>query len=234
MNSMQTGDADQWTLNVSTVMALFAILVCYPAWRMAVAYFDLFPGGDGRESWWALWTVILVGHWFVAAVCAGAITSEQGGWRSIGLDVRLFIRGRYLWLTIILVAAVAAYLAPQYLYGETTPERMMSHPLGPVSEAERIFWIAMAITAGVVEEIVYRGYALTRLKKILGAPAAIILSVAAFALMHGPSAFQLPFLALYVVSGLLFSGLFIAFGYRRLEWLILFHILLDIGLVAAP
>lgn len=234
MNSMQAGEADRWTPKLSTVLALFTVLLGYPAWRMAVAYLDLFPGGGGRESWWALWAVILVGHWFAAAICAAAIASERGGWRSIGLDVGLFIRGRYLWLAIILVAAVAAYMAPQYLYGETSPERMMSHPLGPVSGAERIFWIAMAITAGVVEEIVYRGYALTRLRKFLGLPAAIILSVAAFALMHGPSAFQPPFLALYVVSGLLFSGLFIAFGYRRLEWLILLHILLDIGLVAAP
>lgn len=231
---MQIAESDQWTPKLSTILALLAVLVGYPAWRMAVAYFDLLPGATGREGWWALWAVILVGHWLVAAICAAAIASERAGWRSIGLDVGLFIRGRYMWLAIILVAAVTAYLAPQYLYGETTPERMMSHPLGPVSEAERIFWIAMAITAGVVEEIVYRGYALTRLRKILGVPTAIILSVAAFALMHGPSAFQLPFLALYVVSGLLFSGLFVAFGYRRLEWLILLHIFLDIGLVAAP
>jgi membrane protease YdiL (CAAX protease family) len=62
----------------------------------------------------------------------------------------------------------------------------------------------------------------------------VIASVAAFALMHGPSAFMAPLLALYLVSGAAFALLFLWMKSSRLEILIVAHTALDLVLVAAP
>ena len=178
--------------------------------------------------------MVLIGHWLCAAVVAAAIASEKGGWKSIGLDWTIFIRLRFVFLAVLFAAIAAAIVAPGYHYDGAPPEKMLSHPLGPVTAAQRVFWIGMAVTAGIVEEILFRGYAITRLRRIAGSPIALLLSIAAFALMHGPSVFFPQLLALYVVSGAIFSGVFLLMGMRRLEILILVHILLDLLLILAP
>ncbi len=222
-----------WTTTFFTPIALALLLIGYPAFRMAVAYGDLFPASDAAQ-WWNLWGVVLVGHWICAAIVLTAIAGERATLASIGLDVGVFIRRRALFLIVLVFAAGAAIYAPGYFYGETLPSEMRSHPLGPVTSAQRFFWIAMAVTAGFVEEIVFRGYAITRLRRFVGLPAAMAISIAAFALMHGPSAFIPQFAALYLFSGSLFAGLFILMKSRRLEILIIVHIALDMLLVSAP
>ena len=134
----------------------------------------------------------------------------------------------------LVVACVVAWLAPGLLYGGDLPERMQSHPLGPVTSAQRVFWVAMALTAGFVEELVYRGYAITRLRRLVGLPVAFALALASFALIHGPSAFVAPSLTLYLVSGTIFTLLFLRWRCARLEQLIVVHAALDLLLVALP
>ncbi len=223
-----------WQPTTATFFALVTVLVAYPAIRVAIPYLNLFPAAGGREWWWGLWSSIFVGHWICVAICAAAISSEKGRWASIGFDWKLFIRGRYVFILIVILAVAVAYYAPTYFYDDTLPERMRSHPLGPVSSAERMFWIAMAVTAGVAEEIMYRGYAITRLRRIVGLPIAVAIPAISFALMHGPSAFIPQFLGLYIFSALLFTAAFLFLGSRRLEWIILLHITVDLALIAAP
>lgn len=233
-NSESDQTAPSWSPGAATIFALAIVLLIYPAFRMAVAYFDLFSADAMGGNWWELWSVILIGHWLCAGFVCAAIASERGGFSSIGLDVGFFVRRRWPLLLIIVAALLIAYFAPGYFYGDELPERMRSHPLGPVSASQRVFWVGMAITAGVTEELLYRGYALTRLRRLVGLPLAFILSVAGFALMHGPSAFIPEFLALYVVSGVIFAGLFLWFKMRRLELFIVGHAALDLLLVASP
>ena len=223
-----------FTTTWATLLALFATLLLYPLFRMAVAYWDLFPSAGPEIHWWNLWSVIFIGHWMCVAIILAAISSEGANLKSIGLDISVFIKRRWILLFLIIAAAGIAFYAPQYFYGDQLPERMRSHPLGPVTSAQRIFWIAMAITAGFVEELVYRGYALTRLRRFFGLPLAILISLISFTLMHGPSALMPEFAALYIVAGLIFTSLFILMKSRRLEALILLHIGVDLALIAAP
>jgi len=229
-NSKLGCDESRWKTSFVTIPALLLLLIGYPAFRMGVAYFDVFAPSD----WWGIWSIVLVGHWLCAAIVFAAIRNEKSTAASIGLNLRLFVQQRWVFIAILLAVAVVAIFAPSYFYGENIPETMQSHPLGPVSSTQRFFWIAMAVSAGFVEEIVFRGYAITRLRRFIGLPAAVLISTASFALMHGPSAFILPLTALYVVSGLLFSIAFLLMRSRRLEILIVVHAAIDMALIAAP
>lgn len=221
-------------MSALTIIALALVLIGYPAFRMAIAYLEWFQGPSGDSEWWVLWGVILVGHWLCAALVLAAIASERATLKSIGLNTRIFVRGRLVFLIVLILAIAAALYAPGYFYGDDLPDRMQSHPLGPVSSAQRLFWILIAVTAGFVEEIVFRGYALTRLPRLFGIPFAILISIISFSLMHGPSALIPQFAALYLISGAIFAFAFLLMKSRRLEILIIAHTLIDLVIVAAP
>jgi len=138
----------QWSVSATTIVALLLVLAGYPAFRMATAYLEVFSGLNSTGDWWSLWGVVMTGHWLLSAVVLVAIASERANLKSIGLDVSLFINGRLFFLALLFLAAGVAIFAPTYFYGATIPDQMRSHPLGPVTNAQRFFWIAMAVTAG--------------------------------------------------------------------------------------
>jgi membrane protease YdiL (CAAX protease family) len=56
----------------------------------------------------------------------------------------------------------------------------------PANVTERLVWIAVAVSVGFAEEIVYRGYLLAQLSAFTGSPAAgVVLQAALFGLAHG-------------------------------------------------
>lgn len=221
-------------LNTRTWVALAVVILVYPAVRFALPYLDAGALLETRSDWWRLWTGVLIGHWLCFAICARAISSDPDRWMSVGLDWRWFVNHKYPFLIALALLVAAAVLIPAYFYGETPPPAMRSHPLGPVTAAERLFWIGIAISAGLVEEVLYRGFAITRLKRVANLPIAIIVATAAFAFMHGPSALEPSYLSIYVISALVFSGVFIWLRCRRLHWLILVHTAADMTLIVAP
>jgi membrane protease YdiL (CAAX protease family) len=106
--------------------------------------------------------------------------------------------------------------------------------IAPVSTAERLAMIFIAITAGVTEEVLFRGFAFTRLMRVarniwLVLPVTLISFVYLHGSPRGPEQF-----VTYLMAGLGFSVPFILMKFRRLEVLILIHFLIDAGMVIAP
>lgn len=95
------------------------------------------------------------------------------------------------------------------------------------------FRVVAVLGAGVVEETVFHGYALTRLGALLGSPwAAAGVVVPVFALVHYPLWGPGPVLT-FLVSGAVGAALFV--WSRDLLALIVCHVLVDgMGLVIAP
>jgi len=232
---LDIGKSDNsWKLNSATYVALLAVMFGYPMFRMAVAYTDIFPIFGETGNWWTLWGGIFIGHWVLVAIVLGVVGLERGGLASIGFNASWMAKRAKGLAIVLVVFGIAAVLMPSIYYGDDVPSTMGSHPLGPVTVGQRLFWIVMAVTAGFAEEVAYRGYAITRLRRITNLPIAIVLSIAAFAFMHGPSVFIPELASLYVISGLAFSVAFILLKSRRLELLILVHAFLDLVLVTLP
>jgi membrane protease YdiL (CAAX protease family) len=100
----------------------------------------------------------------------------------------------------------------------------------PFTLPERCFFVFMALSAGICEEIVYRGYAISALQA-RGSRTwqALVLAAISFVLMHGiASLFLFPFL---FVVGLVYGGLFL--WRRNLTPLIWLHTLFDLMAVMA-
>jgi membrane protease YdiL (CAAX protease family) len=104
--------------------------------------------------------------------------------------------------------------------------------LVPVSPHERLLWIVVAISAGVCEEIVFRGWLLSTMHGVLHLQGATLLLVAAilFGLAHSYQGVSGMLLTAF--AGALFCGLYVATGSLLMP--ILLHILIDVRFAVLP
>lgn len=153
-------------------------------------------------------------------------------WKDIGLDVSWFSRNRKWLIPYVLFFLVAAVLAPGFLYGEDIPNQGQIIPITAVSWSERLFFVFVSMTAGICEEITFRGIGLTFFSKVLRNKwiPAVVTSLC-FVFIHGPFRDWVWF-SQYFVIGLLFAIGFLAPKRPRLEILILIHFTVDASLAA--
>jgi membrane protease YdiL (CAAX protease family) len=224
-------------IDVYTFIALFVSLVVYPliycSGIMGEIITPIFTE-NSRTHWWYFWLANMVFHWIPFALIWLALRKNGESWQSIGLDWAWFAKHK-LWLGLLVaVLAVASFVMPGVLYGQTLPVISDTIFMAPVSSFERLFIIFGAFTAALTEEVIFRGFALTRLKRVVKSPwLALPVSVVSFLFIHGmPRSVEA--LTSYTIAGLAFGVPFILMGLKRLEILILIHFLIDASMVFAP
>ena len=104
--------------------------------------------------------------------------------------------------------------------------------LVPTTARERLLWVAVAVSAGICEEIVFRGWLLSTLHGSLRFEGAALILAAAvlFGLAHSYQG--ITGMVLTALAGLLFCGLYVATG--SLVWPILLHIVVDVRFAVLP
>ena len=222
----------QKPLSLLTGAVLALTLVGYPAVRsLQLLRFD---HTGTRWDWWSFCAEILIGHWLSFALIALALYRAREPWSSVGIDWGWFWRRRFWFFACFAFLVAGALLAPSMHYGEVFPARARLSPFAPVSTSERLMWILMSVTAGVAEEVIFRGFAFTRLHRIVANPWWILpLTIISFVFLHGwPSNWML--VLNYVTPGLLLGASFILLRFRRLEILIAIHFLVDAVIVWTP
>ena len=100
--------------------------------------------------------------------------------------------GPRFWIGLVAAAALAIMWRRMFLAAmndEAGRERLISQlnavrPLPPSSVGELRYFTALSITAGICEEVLFRGYLIWYLTVYVGLPAASVLSGVAFGLGH--------------------------------------------------
>lgn len=137
------------------------------------------------------------------------------------------------WLGVAIVIATGALLAVQTVTLWNDPEKLANvrrqlgelRDLLPRGTREQRWWIAMSITVGVCEELLYRGYLIAVLDVFLELWQSVLLSTVAFGLIHiyqGRSG-----ILKTGAFGLVLAGLFLLTG--SLWAPILIHMVMDIA-----
>lgn len=209
--------------------ALLLVLVVFPAMQLVfvprLPFLRTFTE-PGRGDWWALVLWTMAWEWSLLAFAVLALRRGGRGLASVGfLEIG---RREALWGGATL--AVAALFLLAVPPGARSGAGLVWYvPHGP---AERAVWVLVALTAGVCEETLFRGLAITELRRRTGSVvAAVLLSTAAFALIHGagqPAAD----LARRAAVGLLFAGLFLWRG--DLRGPVFIHFLVDVAVLYLP
>jgi membrane protease YdiL (CAAX protease family) len=175
----------------------------------------------GQLALWSLFAAILAIVLLWERQPLASLWLRPLGWRSLALGVLFAALQMYL---VFPVRMRLLELSGLPGFGDAA-EKLLALPLW--------FRILAVIGAGVVEETVFHGYALTRLGALLGSyRAAALLVVPAFALVHYPL-WGAGAVLTFLVSGAVAAALFV--WSRNLTALIVCHVLVDgMGLVIAP
>jgi membrane protease YdiL (CAAX protease family) len=127
---------------------------------------------------WAFTALVLL-HWM----------REERAWSGMLLGLPVHLR---FWTTLAAGGAAAAFLAwqRQSLLEDPESRREVARQLGavepilPRTPAELRWFAAVSVTAGICEEILYRGFILAYLRVLVPLPAAVILSAVLFGMAH--------------------------------------------------
>jgi membrane protease YdiL (CAAX protease family) len=189
---------------------------------------------NSRYHWWLFWIANLVFHWTPFYLIYLALKKNGENFQSVGLDLMFFHRYKWWLLGIIVVLVGASILTPKLIYDGDLPFISKTVFMGPITTPERLFVIIGAFTAAYTEEIIFRGFAITRLSKFFKTPwIPLLVSIISFLFIHGtPRSYEMA--ANYIFAGLAFGLSFIFMKMRRLEILILIHFFIDASLVFAP
>jgi hypothetical protein len=161
-----------------------------------------------RTGWYSFWGALLIIEWIGFCLCLWALRSEGHASREIGLYSRR-LRLYLLLFTIAVLAFSALFVAKGLHWIPSRPAD--PHSLfSTLTTAERFFWLAMLITGGVCEETMFRGFAITYLRRLVPSTwLAVLLATLAFAYMHGGSHQALvPFLTRFAL-GLVYAGVYL-------------------------
>jgi membrane protease YdiL (CAAX protease family) len=150
---------------------------------------------------WLLFAFVLLGV-RRAGVSVHAVLGERWrSWRELLRDIGI---AAAFWVVSIPVLAALGWLLRVAGHGRDMKFMM------PVHDSELVAWIALSITAGICEETIFRGYLQRQfLAMTKNAPAAIVLSAAAFGGAHAYQGIRM------VILISLFGAMFGTLAYWR-------------------
>ena len=209
---------------------VWAVLVGFPLLYLANSFtpwsLGLFRYGD--RSWYVPFMAsILVLHWATTIYTVGLIYRAGGTLADIGLKLTP-LRVVAVLATFVAVGAGLLYLRTTWPIPSEPPSDWMN--LYPFTWSERVLMLFVSCTAGICEEIIYRGFAI-RVLQARGTRTvwAVLLAGISFALIHGlAGVFLLP---LYLLSAAIFSAIFLWRG--SLLTVIVIHALFEMQMVLA-
>ncbi|MFH1372772.1 MAG: type II CAAX endopeptidase family protein [bacterium] len=197
-----------------TWLTLFVLLILYPALSVLSAEdpATLF-GNMSNQMLMVMLVSTIILQWCLFLLIYLTCLREQTG--LIGLGLRRFTPRDIAWgVSLLLVAfLILAFLSWLLgLLGLPLPGEISM--LIPTDTVGRVIWVAVSISAGVCEEVAFRGYLMTRLRligKFKSWTVPVIVSSVAFGACH--YSYQgLPGLILITVYGLLLALLFVRTG----------------------
>jgi membrane protease YdiL (CAAX protease family) len=234
-------------LDKYTIFALIICLVVYPVLYSNDFFGSLFLpmlpsewtsslySRDERVGWWYFIASNLFYHWIPFLFVWYALVKNNESWHSVGVDWSWFVRYKFLFISLVVVLVLSAFIVPHIYYEGELPTRSQAGFVGPISTLERLAAIiVLAFTASVTEEVIFRGFALTRLKRFVSNPWFILPVIAvSFVFIHGEIR-SIGLTLNYLIFSLIFGAIFIVLRFKRLETLILIHFLINASLVFVP
>lgn len=218
-----------------TLHTLFIVAICIllplaevPRWRRLRSNSTSAARlGHYREVIVLLWLLAAAAVWLAAPASLLAAPRNMGGmaWLTGSAALRWLVQGGALLLVAVMTAhalrsLVNAEVQRQYAVAAQPLQFML-----PVGARERRWWVLVAVSAGVCEELVYRGFVLSYFgEQGFGLAGAWLLSTAAFGLAHAYQGLG-GILRTAVVGGLL--GL-VAIASGHLALAMLLHAVIDL------
>lgn len=233
---------DKYTI-IALVIGLFVYPVLYSNDLFSSLFLPLLPdewtsslySRDGRAGWWYFIVSNFFYHWMPFLFVWYALVKNNESWCTVGVNWSWFTRYKFIFIAAIAILIISAFIVPTIYYGSELPTRSQAGFIGPISTLERLAAIVvLAFTAAITEEIIFRGFALTRLSRIVKNPWFILPLIAiSFVFIHGEIR-SVGQTVNYLIFSIIFGSFFILLKFKRLEILIVIHFLINASLVFVP
>jgi membrane protease YdiL (CAAX protease family) len=171
-------------------LLMFLLIAVVPVWAV-VEYRRLLRSlqRGRREARLRAYWLTIVWEWLFSL---GIVIHWMSSGRSLS-ELGLGVQPGPGWMVgngLVLVGSV--FFIAQTFVLLRDPERLVElkaqlepvRPMLPHDDREAAWFNVLAVTAGICEELMYRGFLLTLLKSVLGAPAAVLISSIAFGFGH--------------------------------------------------
>lgn len=206
------------------------VLVGFPALYIVNSFLpwslNLFGWGD--RSWYLPFLAsVFVLHWLTTITMIVLVYRAGGTFNDLGLKLST---GRILMAAAVFVAFGGALLWLRTTWPLPSEPPGNWQALYPFTWTERVTMLLISVTAGICEELIYRGFALRTLTgRGMALWLALLLSGLSFAMVHGLAGILM--LPVFLVAHALFAGIFL---WRKSLWpAIYIHVLWDMMMVLA-
>lgn len=212
------------------LIVLIIFPICYIGLNLTPLSQDLFVHGN-NHNYILFWSLIVIMHWVSFYVVYRFLRSENQTLKDIGYKLNkkqtIILISSYFALAFIAFGLTELSLN----YVEINLEALEKMPnFFPRTTFQRLFFILSVFTAGFCEEIIYRGFAITKLKELgLNKWIALIPSGITFVFIHGIIGFSQFWM--YFIPALIFGVIFILS--KRLLPSIIVHLLYNLTAIMA-
>lgn len=175
------------TLSIVAVLLFFSAKGAVSPHRETTSQMKLIQYGVTMAWQWLLFGYI----WWGIRKRGTSMRELIGGkWREVEdvlLDVVFAVAGLFAWLiAMVIIAKLFHMVDPGQVSHKIEETRKLVGFLVPHTRVELAFFVALSCTAGVCEEVLFRGYFMRQLLSLrMGAAAAIIGQGVVFGLAHG-------------------------------------------------
>jgi len=215
---------------VGTYILLFFLLIIWPLTSLSLMLID------NTDIDWSLYDPVyfiylptIVIQWFIFMAVALGVYRESSSFRSIGFN-HLRLKHLYYAIGFLIVSNVVLSVLQFLLAGFGLKISQDVDVIVNQARESTWWWLAVSVTAAICEETAFRGYIMTRVKKIFRTKSWIVpalLSTLSFASGHSYQGGA--GLILLFVYGLLFCGLYL---YTKSLWpCVLAHFIQDFSAI---
>ncbi|PID27902.1 MAG: hypothetical protein CSB55_06895 [Candidatus Cloacimonadota bacterium] len=194
---------------------------------------ELFVKGND-DLFIPFWSGIIILHWLSVFIIKIFLNQENKTFRDIGFMLNAK-KNLILVISYFTFSLFVFGFTEQFLQHISIDEKILSGLLNffPKTTSQRLLFILTVFSAGFCEEIIYRGYAITKLTELkMNKWAALIPAGIAFVFTHGiVTVTGLGQFFFYFIPALIFGSIFI--WRKRLLFNIVIHLLFDLTAMTA-
>lgn len=213
------------------IVLVSIMAIGYPLWSLLYEGPQLRKGikdGVDRKIWWYKLTLATLWPFASIVVIDWLISKRSFSLLGLTLDANWRVASGFL---LAIAVGIASWLQLRRLRQVKSErartivaKRQFMFALLPSGRGQLIYWMAVAITAGVTEELLYRGFAIWAFSAYINVAFAVAASAVLFGLGHIYQGFTEVLKTAAV--GLIMAALYLAIG--SIFPVILLHALLDI------
>jgi membrane protease YdiL (CAAX protease family) len=218
--------------NLAIVLVVFPLV--YVLYSLTPWANELFAKGNGN-LFIPFWSGVIILHWVSLFIVKMFLKQENKTWKDIGygLNTKKTLILVFSYLTVAFIVFGFTEMSLNYVSIDQSKLAGLSS-FFPKTTPQRLLFIITVLTAGFCEELIYRGFAITKLAGIgMNKWLALVPAGISFVFIHGVAAVTGGYsqFLFYLIPALIFGIIFILT--KRLLPAIIIHLLFDLTAMMA-